>query len=114
MAYESAAVPIKLGYLFDFVLPDGFPKEMRADLTDSFELVFEEGLEQGLIDRPVEIVFREVEGLPKGSVKAVIDAYNVKSGVPAPPPSATPPKPSTSTAPRVPTKTAPATHPPTQ
>jgi ABC-type branched-subunit amino acid transport system substrate-binding protein len=75
MAYESAAVPIKLGYLFDFVLPDGFPKEMRADLTDSFQLVFEEGLEQGLIDRPVEIVFREVEGLPKGSVKAVIDAY---------------------------------------
>src|SRR6185436_15713328 len=28
-----------------------------------------------VIDRPVEIVFREVEGLPKGSVKAVIDAY---------------------------------------
>ena len=75
MAYESAAEPIKLGYLFDFVLPDGFPKEMRADLTQSFELVFEEGLEQGVIDRPIEIVFREVEGLPKGSVKAVIDAY---------------------------------------
>ena len=35
MAYESAAEPIKLGYLFDFVLPDGFPKEMRADLTQS-------------------------------------------------------------------------------
>ncbi len=67
--------PIKLGYLFDFVLPEGYPKEMRADLTQSFELVFAEGLEQGLIDRPVEIVFREVEGLPKGSVKAVIDAY---------------------------------------
>src|ERR1035437_1989998 len=48
---------------------------MRADLTDSFQLVFEEGLEQGIIDRPVEIVFREVEGLPKGSVKAVIDTY---------------------------------------
>src|ERR1035441_10578379 len=48
---------------------------MRADLTDSFQLVFEEGLEQGIIDRPVEIVYREVEGLPKGSVKAVIDAY---------------------------------------
>src|SRR5580698_6492601 len=75
MAYESTAVPIKLGYLFDFVLPDGFPKEMRADLTDSFQLVFEEGLEQGLIDRPIEIIFREVEGLPKGTVKAVIDAY---------------------------------------
>ncbi len=29
----------------------------------------------GLIDRDVEIIYREVEGLPKGSVKAVIDAY---------------------------------------
>ena len=75
MGYESAGAPIKLGYLFDFVLPEGYPKDMRADLTQSFELVFAEGLEQGLIDRPVEIVFREVEGLPKGSVKAVIDAY---------------------------------------
>lgn len=28
-----------------------------------------------MIDRPVEIVYREVEGLPKGSVKKVIDAY---------------------------------------
>jgi ABC-type branched-subunit amino acid transport system substrate-binding protein len=75
VAYESNAEPIKLGYLFDFVLPDGFPKEMRADLTQTFELVFEKGLEDGIIDRPIEIVFREVEGLPKGTVKAVIDAY---------------------------------------
>ena len=28
-----------------------------------------------MIDRPVQIVFREVEGLPKGTIKAVIDAY---------------------------------------
>jgi branched-chain amino acid transport system substrate-binding protein len=75
VAYESSAEPIKLGYLFDFKLPDGYPQEMRDDLTRSFELVFEDGLEQGIIDRPVEIVFREVEGLPKGTVKAVIDAY---------------------------------------
>jgi ABC-type branched-subunit amino acid transport system substrate-binding protein len=75
VSYESSAEPIKLGYLFDFVLPEGYPKEMRDDLTRSFELVFEEGLQQGIIDRPVEIVFREVEGLPKGTVKAVIDAY---------------------------------------
>ena len=48
---------------------------MRDDLTQTFELVFEDGLKQRIIDRPVEIVFREVEGLPKGTVKAVIDAY---------------------------------------
>jgi ABC-type branched-subunit amino acid transport system substrate-binding protein len=38
-------------------------------------MVFAEAHAQGIIDRPVEMVFREVEGLPKGSVKAVIDAY---------------------------------------
>ena len=75
MAYESDAEPIKMGYLMDFRLPEGFPEIRRADLTDPFTFVFEEGLEQGVIDRPVEVVYREVEGLPKGSVKAVIDAY---------------------------------------
>jgi ABC-type branched-subunit amino acid transport system substrate-binding protein len=75
MSYESTAQPIKLGYLFDFRLPEYYPKEMRADLTQTFELVFNEGLKQRIIDRPVQIVFREVEGLPKGTVKAVIDAY---------------------------------------
>ncbi len=75
MSYESTAEPIKLGYLFDFRLPPFYPKEMRGDLTQTFELVFGEGLRQKVIDRPVEIVFREVEGLPKGTVKAVIDAY---------------------------------------
>ncbi|MGO9875733.1 MAG: ABC transporter substrate-binding protein [Acidimicrobiia bacterium] len=75
MAYESSAEPIKLGYLFDFKLPEAYPQEMKDDLRQSFELVFEQGLQQGLIDRPVEILFREVEGLPKGTIKAVIDAY---------------------------------------
>jgi len=75
MSYESSAEPIKLGYLFDFRLPEYYPKEMRADLTQTFELVFAEGLKQKIIDRPVQIIFREVEGLPKGTVKAVIDAY---------------------------------------
>jgi ABC-type branched-subunit amino acid transport system substrate-binding protein len=75
MSYERTAEPIKLGYLFDFRLPEYYAKEMRDDLTQTFQLVFKEGLEQRVIDRPVEIVFREVEGLPKGTVKAVIDAY---------------------------------------
>lgn len=75
MSYESHAEPIRLGYLFDFKLPPGFPAEMREDLTGTFDLVFRRGLERGVIDRRVKIVFREVEGLPKGSVKAVIDAY---------------------------------------
>jgi ABC-type branched-subunit amino acid transport system substrate-binding protein len=75
VSYESTAEPIKLGYLMDFRLPEYFPQEMRDDLTRPFDLVFKEGLEQRVIDRPVEIIYREVEGLPKGSVKAVIDGY---------------------------------------
>lgn len=75
MGYESTAEPIKLGYLFDLKLPEAYPQEMRDDLTLPFQMVFEQGLAEGVIDRPVEIIFREVEGLPKGSVKAVIDAY---------------------------------------
>ena len=75
MSYESTAEPIKIGYLMDVLLFDDYPQERRDDLTIPFDIVFADGLEQGLIDRPVEIVYREVEGLPKGSVKAVIDAY---------------------------------------
>jgi hypothetical protein len=75
VSYESTAEPIKLGYLMDFRLPANYPQEMRDDLTRPFDLVFSEGLKQRLIDRPVQIVYREVEGLPKGSVKAVIDGY---------------------------------------
>src|ERR1700751_6098623 len=75
MSYESTAEPIKLGYLFDFRLPEGFPPERRDDLVQPFQLVFDEGVRQGMLDRPVEIVFREVEGLPRGSAKAVIDGY---------------------------------------
>jgi branched-chain amino acid transport system substrate-binding protein len=75
MSYESSAEPIKLGYLCDFLLPEGYPEHRRLDLTRSFELVFERGREQGLIDRRVEIIWKEVEGLPKGSIKAVIDGF---------------------------------------
>ncbi len=75
MSYESSAEPIKVGYLMDFTLPPGFPEEMKADFTRCFDLAFEEAVALGSMDRPVQMVYREVEGLPKGSVKAVIDAF---------------------------------------
>jgi branched-chain amino acid transport system substrate-binding protein len=75
MSYVSTAEPIKIGYLMDFRLPPDYPQTMRDDLIKPFELVFAEGLEQKIIDRPIQILYREPEGLPKGSVKAVIDAY---------------------------------------
>jgi hypothetical protein len=75
VTYESQSEPIKLGVLMDFKLPEGFPQERRDDFRFSLQMVFDAGLQAGVIDRSVEIVYREVEGLPKGSVKAVIDAY---------------------------------------
>ena len=73
--YESDALPIKLGYLMDFALPADFPEDKRLDLTQTLKLVFDRGYRDGVIDRPVELVYKEVEGLPKGSAKFVIDAY---------------------------------------
>src|SRR6478752_4937556 len=75
MSYESTAEPIKVGYLMDFTLPPGFPEDLFASFTQCFDLIFEEAVEHGLMDRPVQMIYREVEGLPKGSVKAVIDGY---------------------------------------
>jgi hypothetical protein len=73
MSYESTAEPIKIGYLMDFLLPENYPQDLRDDLTNPFDMVFGDAFVQGKIDRPIEILYREVEGLPKGSVKAVID-----------------------------------------
>jgi len=75
MSYESTAEPVKIGYLMDFLLSDDFPQHYRDDLTIPFDMVFEEAMAEGIIDRRVEVIYREVEGLPKGSVKVVIDAY---------------------------------------
>ena len=77
MSYESTAEPIKIGYLMDFTLPDRVSRGvLRLDFTQPLRpRLRSEAVEQGLIDRPVQMIYREVEGLPKGSVKAVIDAY---------------------------------------
>jgi branched-chain amino acid transport system substrate-binding protein len=58
MSYESTAEPIRIGYLMDFLLPDGYPQDRRDDLTNPFDMVFGSALEQGLIDRPIEVVYR--------------------------------------------------------
>ena len=75
MAFESQAEAIKLGVLMDWVVPEDHPKERLDDFFLPLELVFKQGLEDGVIDRPVELVVRQTWGLPKGSVKAVIDAF---------------------------------------
>lgn len=75
MSFESETEPIKLGVLMDWKVPDDHPQERIDDFFKPLELVFARGLEAGVIDRPVELVVRETWGLPKGSVKPVIDAF---------------------------------------
>ena len=46
--------------------PRSIPEDRRLDLTQSLDLIFERGHAQGVIDRPIEVVYREVEGLAEG------------------------------------------------
>ena len=75
MSYESQAEPIKVGAMMDFKLPPSMPQEQVDDFYRTLELVFRRARKAGILDRDVEVIYKEVEGLPKGSVKNVLDAY---------------------------------------
>ena len=75
MSYESQAEPIKVGALMDFKLPASMPQEQVDDFARTLELVFRRARAAGILDRDVEVIYKEVEGLPKGSAKNVLDAY---------------------------------------
>jgi branched-chain amino acid transport system substrate-binding protein len=75
MSFARQVQPIKLGFLADMAMPDDLPIDVRNDMILPFELVFNDAVAEGILDRPIEIVYREVDGLPRGTVKAVIDAY---------------------------------------
>jgi ABC-type branched-subunit amino acid transport system substrate-binding protein len=72
MPVARTAQPIKLGVLMDYAIS---ARESRLDIVEALELVFGDAIEEGLLDRPVELVYREVDGLPRGTVKAVVDAF---------------------------------------
>ena len=75
MSYESTAEPIKVGYLMDFTCHRASPRICWPPSPGASTSSSRRPVEQGLMDRPVQMIYREVEGLPKGSVKAVIDAF---------------------------------------
>src|SRR3546814_1160966 len=62
---------MKIGVLIDFL--NG--AQAGRILRDALALGFDEALAKGLIDRPVELVFREVDGLPRGNFNDVLIAY---------------------------------------
>lgn len=75
MATASAQEPIKVGVLYDIVLPPPDAWDSVGDFIGSMTMAFDEAVDSGLLDRPVELVRRTVEGLPRGNVKVVIDAW---------------------------------------
>jgi branched-chain amino acid transport system substrate-binding protein len=68
--------PIKIGVLMDIITRRaGEPSETMKDLLDPFRFIFDSAVETGRLDRPIEIVYRQCQGLPRGSTKAVIDTF---------------------------------------
>jgi hypothetical protein len=68
----SDVAPARIGLLFDYVGASG---KFDENVLPTFELVADDYRERGLLERPVEFVVRVVQGLPKGSFRAVREAF---------------------------------------
>ncbi|MCV7151540.1 ABC transporter substrate-binding protein [Mycolicibacterium pyrenivorans] len=68
----GTVIPVKVGWLADY------PANAATtdDTLDSLKLIFDEALDKRLIDRPIELVKREVIGLPNGDFKLVQRAFD--------------------------------------
>jgi len=75
MSIASTTQPIKVGVLVDFGLPPGGRWQVLQDFLDALSLVFRDATSSGMLDRPIELVVRECEGLPRGAVAPVIRAF---------------------------------------
>ena len=80
MSYESTAEPIKVGYLMDFTLPPGFPEELRASFTRTFELVFAEAVAMWAPEavRSASVVAR-LEALVDAEVGACVESGGLRA-----------------------------------
>jgi ABC-type branched-subunit amino acid transport system substrate-binding protein len=70
-AYGSVA-PLKVGLLNDYPTRSS----TEDDTLDTLRLVFDEAVSAGLVDRPIEVVRRDVIGLPNGTYHAVERGYD--------------------------------------
>src|ERR1700710_3096061 len=64
--------PARIGLLIDYLNEDGGFDE---NILPSLQLVADEFVDNGILERPVEFVVRAVQGLPNGSFRAVRDAF---------------------------------------
>lgn len=75
MSFARVHRPIKVGLLFDFLFPPPGTWDVGGDFVAGFSMAIDEGRARGLVDREVELVRRDVDGLPRGDVKTAIDAW---------------------------------------
>jgi branched-chain amino acid transport system substrate-binding protein len=68
----SKVTPARIGVLVDYLHDNG---EYDANILPTLQLVADEYLEQGILERPVEFVVRAVQGLPNGDFRSVRDAF---------------------------------------
>jgi branched-chain amino acid transport system substrate-binding protein len=66
--------PARIGFLVDTFRDREHP--YSEDMLPIFQMVADDFAGRGLLDRPVEFVIRVAEGLPRGSFRAVLDAFN--------------------------------------
>lgn len=69
----SEVTPARIGLLIDYLDGEGGFDE---NILPSLQLVADEYVEQGILERPVEFVVRAVQGLPNGSFRHGIPAHH--------------------------------------
>lgn len=72
MSDARSVKPARVGILIDYVEGDGYD----PNIVPTLQLVVDEYLESGVLDRPIEFVVRAVQGLPNGAFRAVRDAFD--------------------------------------
>ena len=66
----GSPAPILLGMLFDFPQGDG-----GSSLEEAVRLGFDDAASGGRVDRGIELVSRQADGLPSGTARSVTDAF---------------------------------------
>jgi branched-chain amino acid transport system substrate-binding protein len=72
VSFVSTVKAARIGLLFDHLDSEGSYDE---NIVPALQLVIDDYLERGVVDRPVDLVVRAVDGLPNGSFRAVRDAF---------------------------------------
>jgi ABC-type branched-subunit amino acid transport system substrate-binding protein len=65
--------PFKVGFLNEGIADD--PETFERTFGNIIRFRFDEALEAGEVDRPIELVVRSGRGLPRGTAQAVCDAW---------------------------------------